>query len=488
MKTITNFGFDTTDLPKNESTRYFYVYGDVGSVFSIYVTNGDHNLTTTNKGAVGNYYDFETRQFVASGFKGLLQVKIPVSGIYTGSIKFPTVSSDDEYNIYLRAETHFNTQLSTNLVDKGFIYKMPNFSKQTNSDGSLTYPSTVYQYTFTQINIVPLSLNAAIVEPAGVNYIADRGGFELSESTLEVISPDNRKEISFSISTSGVDKVLSILKQPEANDFYITTTATSSLDQNPASDTAGSVTLINNYIDVTSADGIAVGYDVYSGVDADGVALSIEAGVYKVVAIKTYEELRGNHAYAQNLNSAGNAVRIFFNTVSGFPNTPQNSVLTFRGYGPNACFKTYETKFKVNSMSVALPLVNNVDTDQPTEFNVVTTAGQDLTSADSTTWQVATTAGIKAGNTMQAKGLGVTSAGASITVAAVASATTITTSGALASGYTILNGTAIYFTGSAATATVSGNVDFIEVGDGGALGEFNLTLDLDRILTLTDTH
>jgi hypothetical protein len=488
MKTITNFGFDTTDLPKNETVRYFYVYGDVDSVFSIYVTNEDHNLTTTNKGAVGHYYDFESQEFVASGFKGLLQVKIPVSGIYTGSIKFPTITDNDEYNIYLRAEPHFNTQLSTNLVDKGFIYKVPNFSKQTNSDGSLTYPSTIYQYTFTQINIVPLSLNAAIVEPAGVNYIADRGGFELSESTLEVISPDNRKEISFSISTSGVDKVLSILKQPEANDFYITTTATVSLDQNPDPDTAGSVTLINNYVDVTSADGIAVGYDVYSGINDSGVALSIEAGVYKVVAIKTYEELRANHAYAQNLNSAGNAVRIFFNTVSGFPNTPQGSVLTFRGYGPNACFKTYETKFKVNSMSVALPLVNNVDTGQPTEFNVVTTAGQDLTSADSTTWQVATTAGIKAGNTMQAKGLGVTSAGASITVAAVASATTITTSGALASGYTILNGTAIYFTGSAATATVSGNVDFIEVGDGGALAEFNLILDLDRILTLTDTH
>ena len=162
----------------------------------------------------------------------------------------------------------------------------------------------------------------------------------------------------------------------------------------------------------------------------------------------------------------------------------QNSVLTFRGYGPNAAFKSYNTKFKLNELSAALPVVNNADTGQPTEFNVVTTAGQDLTSADSTTWEVASTAGIKVGNTMQSKGLGVTSAGASITVAAVANATTITTSGALASGYTILNGTAIYFTGSAATVTISGNIDFINLGD----TNFTLTLDLDKILTLTDNY
>ena len=79
MKTINNFGFNNTDLPKSSTTRDFFVYGDAGSVFSIYVTNEDHNLTTTNKGAVGHYYDFESQQFVASGFKGLLQVKMSFS-------------------------------------------------------------------------------------------------------------------------------------------------------------------------------------------------------------------------------------------------------------------------------------------------------------------------------------------------------------------------------------------------------------------------
>ncbi len=484
MKTITNFGFDTTDLPKNETIRYFYVYGDVGSVFSIYVTNEDHNLTTTNKGAVGHYYDFESQQFVASGFKGLLQVKIPTSGIYTGSIKFPTVSDNDEYNIYLRAETHFNTQLSTNLVDKGFIYKIPNFSKETNSDGSLTYPSTVYQYLDTTVTIAVLSGNTGIVEPSSTTYAASRGVFELDESNIEVVSPINRKAISYSISTSDASLVLSILKQPEANDFYITkTSGTVYVDQQPA-DTAGTgIALVYNYLDVNSAEGLAVGYDVFSGVDGSGSALSLEPGTYKIAAIKTHEELRAlGRQYASNL--VDGVTRIFFNTTSGFPPTDQNSVLTFRGYGPNAAFKSYNTKFKLNEISAALPVVNNADTGQPTEFNVVTTAAQDLTSADSTTWTVGSTAGIKAGNTMQAKGLGVTSAGASITVTAVANPDTITTSGALASSYTILSGTAIYFTGSAATATVSGNIDFINLGD----TNFTLTLDLDRILTLTDTY
>ena len=483
MKTITNFGFDTTDLPKNETVRYFYVYGDVNSVFSLYITNEVHEETTTNKGAVGHYYDFDSQEFVASGFKGLLQVKIPTSGIYIGSIKFPTVTDNDEYNIYLRAETHFNTQLSTNLVDKGFLYKMPNFSKQTNSDGSLTYPSTVYQYLDTTVTIAVLSGNAGIVEPSTTTYAASRGVFQLDESNIEVISPINRKAVSYSISTGDASLVLSILKQPEANDFYITkTSGTVYNDQQPA-DTAGTGSLIYNYLDVNSVEGLAVGYDVFSGVNASGAALSLEAGVYKIVAIKTHEELRAlGGQYISNL--VDGVTRIFFNTTSGFPNTEQNSVLTFRGYGPNAAFKSYNTKFKLNELSAALPVVNNADTGQPTEFNVVTTAGQDLTSADSTTWEVASTAGIKVGNTMQSKGLGVTSAGASITVAAVANATTITTSGALASGYTILNGTAIYFTGSAATVTISGNIDFINLGD----TNFTLTLDLDKILTLTDNY
>ena len=483
MKTITNFGFDNTDLPKNETVRYFYVYGDVDSVFSVYITNEVHEETTTNKGAVGHYYDFDSQEFVASGFKGLLQVKIPTSGIYIGSIKFPTVTDNDEYNIYLRAETHFNTQLSTNLVDKGFLYKMPNFSKQTNSDGSLTYPSTVYQYLDTTVTIAVLSGNAGIVEPSTTTYAASRGVFQLDESNIEVISPINRKAVSYSISTGDASLVLSILKQPEANDFYITkTSGTVYIDQQPA-DTAGTGSLIYNYLDVNSVEGLAVGYDVFSGVNASGAALSLEAGVYKIVAIKTHEELRAlGGQYISNL--VDGVTRIFFNTTSGFPNTEQNSVLTFRGYGPNAAFKSYNTKFKLNKLSAALPVVNNADTGQPTEFNVVTTAGQDLTSADSTTWEVASTAGIKVGNTMQSKGLGVTSAGASITVAAVANATTITTSGALASGYTILNGTAIYFTGSAATVTISGNIDFINLGD----TNFTLTLDLDKILTLTDNY
>tara|TARA_R100001440_G_scaffold35493_1_gene54532 strand:- start:6794 stop:8245 length:1452 start_codon:yes stop_codon:yes gene_type:complete len=483
MKTITNFGFDNTDLPKNETVRYFYVYGDVDSVFSVYITNEVHEETTTNKGAVGHYYDFDSQEFVASGFKGLLQVKIPTSGIYIGSIKFPTVTDNDEYNIYLRAETHFNTQLSTNLVDKGFLYKMPNFSKQTNSDGSLTYPSTVYQYLDTTVTIAVLSGNAGIVEPSTTTYAASRGVFQLDESNIEVISPINRKAVSYSISTGDASLVLSILKQPEANDFYITkTSGTVYNDQAPA-DTAGTGSLIYNYLDVNSVEGLAVGYDVFSGVNASGAALSLEAGVYKIVAIKTHEELRAlGGQYISNL--VDGVTRIFFNTTSGFPNTEQNSVLTFRGYGPNAAFKSYNTKFKLNKLSAALPVVNNADTGQPTEFNVVTTAGQDLTSADSTTWEVASTAGIKVGNTMQSKGLGVTSAGASITVAAVANATTITTSGALASGYTILNGTAIYFTGSAATVTISGNIDFINLGD----TNFTLTLDLDKILTLTDNY
>ena len=156
-------------------------------------------------------------------------------------------------------------------------------------------------------------------------------------------------------------------------------------------------------------------------------------------------------------------------------------------YGLNrhiSLINSYLHKVTINEISAALPVVNNADTGQPTEFNVVTTASQDLTSADGTTWEVGSTAGIKVGNTIYAKGLGFSSSGERITVASVTADATLTTVAALASGYTILNGTTMYFTGSAATVTISGDIDFINLGD----TNFTLTLDLDRILTLTDNY
>jgi len=469
MKLIKKITIDTSDMPKEGPTRSFFVQGDVGAVFSVYITNEDNH-----------YYNFNTKSF-QSAFTSLLQASISSTGTASGKIKFPTISDNDEYNVYLRAESHFETELSPVLSTNKIIYKVPNVNTETNDDGSLKYPSSIYQYTDTTVTIAVLSYNTNIVEPSSTTYVSSRGVVATRPSNIEDTTPSNRKAVSFAISTSGADKNLSILKQPTVNDFYITKAAgTVYIDSEPAN-TAGSGFLIHNYIDVNSAEGLDVGYDIISGVNASGGALSLEPNVYKITAIKTHEELRSlGGQYARSL--VDGVTRIFFNTVSGFPVTEQNSVLTFRGYGPSSSFTTYGAKFTLNNLVNALPLVNNVDTGKPTEFNVTTKTNGAWTSGTSITLD--STAGIKAGNTIYAKGLGLDSSGDPITVASVSSATVIVASAAHDSGYSIADDTQMYFAGSAATATISGDIDFTAVGE----TNFTLTLDLDKILTLTDSY
>ena len=129
-----------------------------------------------------------------------------------------------------------------------------------------------------------------------------------------------------------------------------------------------------------------------------------------------------------------------------------------------------------------MPLVNNVDTGKVTEFNVTTKTSGAWTSG--TTISLDSSAGIKAGNTIYAKGLGLDSSGDPITVASVTNNEDIVVSAAHDSGYSIANDTQMYFAGSAATATISGDIDFTAVGE----TNFTLTLDLDKILTLTDSY
>ena len=121
MAIIRKVTFDTSILPAAGEARPFSILGDPGAVFSFYLSN-ENNRDGTNQ---GSYYNFATRAFQNS-FTSLENVTIPNSGKYTGTINFPSVSDDDQYDIYLVANTHFGTTLSNELVDKGFIYHIPN--------------------------------------------------------------------------------------------------------------------------------------------------------------------------------------------------------------------------------------------------------------------------------------------------------------------------------------------------------------------------
>ena len=136
MKIINKIQIDNSDLPETGGKRALSVLGEEDAVFSLYI------IRNSNK----QYYDFSLGTFTGvNQRKGLFQKKINSSGFFSSNIIFPTISADDSYNLYLQAESAYDTQLSTDLVSQGFLYKLPNFNSDTNVNGILTYPSSIHQ-------------------------------------------------------------------------------------------------------------------------------------------------------------------------------------------------------------------------------------------------------------------------------------------------------------------------------------------------------
>ena len=121
---------DYSDIKQVGAQRTFVIDGTEGAVFSLEI-----------KASNGYYYNFETNLFQAS--KSRLD-KIEIFGnSYQGFINFPEVSSDDQYDIYLWAET--NTKHS-----KYYEARFDNGSIDLNrSKGSNSYlvQKVIYQYT-----------------------------------------------------------------------------------------------------------------------------------------------------------------------------------------------------------------------------------------------------------------------------------------------------------------------------------------------------
>ena len=82
-KIIQDFNIDLSSIAAAGAIRTFQVVGDSGAIFSLEVKNED-----------GYYYNFTTKTFAAAHKR--LKNKRVDSGVYTGSITFPTVGDPDQ--------------------------------------------------------------------------------------------------------------------------------------------------------------------------------------------------------------------------------------------------------------------------------------------------------------------------------------------------------------------------------------------------------
>jgi hypothetical protein len=146
-KVIRSLDLDLSDLTYASETKYFTISGDNGAQFILEIKSGS------------NFYNFTTNTFQAAASR---LEKTIASGSYKGSITFPTVATDGQYDIYLYAVPG-TTHAAYREVRLGDGSLDINSSSGSNS---LMMQKVIYQYATIDLTISGYSPNGTI---SGVN-------------------------------------------------------------------------------------------------------------------------------------------------------------------------------------------------------------------------------------------------------------------------------------------------------------------------------
>jgi len=428
MKKIKSVIIDNSDLTKDKTIRKLYVTGDAGAVFSIYITNN-----------ANNYYNFQSKTFAATPYR-LLHKSTNEEGTYNTSITFPSVTGNDKYEVYVYAESHFETSFVDTLTTS-LVYKVPNYNATRNDDGSLAYPCSIYQYLDVTTTLSLLHADGDVIEPSNVTFVKPKNTFFGASDSVVSESPANTVTLDWTITTNNADHTMSVLKQPTQDDFY--TTINKTVDGVTTSSTTAVLDDVNN---------LYIGMKIIQYVDAEGSTESTTTLFLKAIN-KTTKTITMSHAKSLQ----------------------DNGSMVFQGYGTDAARRLYEANIVFKNLAFTLGTVTHNDTGHDTDFNVKTQIKTEWSSGTSV--DVDSTNGIKSGNTIDMIGLN-----QALTVSSVTDADTIVVSGTNAT--TIPVDTDIYFKGSSATAKITGTVEFLKV----PREDFTFTLDLNKIITITDAY
>jgi len=197
---------DLSDMAASGGNRSFSIEGDVGAIFSLEITNEDSPPA---------YYNFSTGLFSTTKSR-LKQKVIGSSGRFDGDITFPSVTDNDQYDIYLWAESaHDTVHVSGEGVRFGDGTIDINSSTGSNSN---LLQKVIYQYTDTTISLT------ADFETGAVGALADSDAGWLDtdvDATMVIGRGKNSVKQPFTMTLlSPAAKAMRILRQPVANDFY----------------------------------------------------------------------------------------------------------------------------------------------------------------------------------------------------------------------------------------------------------------------------
>ena len=198
-KVIQNFNIDLSNITAVGATRQFEVFGDHGAIFSLEVKNED-----------GYYYNFTTKTFTST--KAKLKNKKISDGKYTNYITFPSVGDNDQYDIYLWAETAHDT---AHAVYSGVRFGdgSVDINLSSGSNSSLLQ-KVIYQYT-------DVTVTLSAISPAGTHHsTGDFNSMSVSTKTITIGRGQNIVKTAFSIGvTVAAAKAVRISRQPITSDL-----------------------------------------------------------------------------------------------------------------------------------------------------------------------------------------------------------------------------------------------------------------------------
>jgi len=410
---IYSFEIDTSDIKAGGETRSFSIIGNPGAVFSLVVNNEDSPL---------KYYNFTTKSFSTTDSR-LKNITIPSSGVYTNSIKFPSVTDNDHYNFDLFAESFFNTShvsKKRELQSDGVGYV--DYGSKSIGSKSSRLRKTIYQYVDTRIDFAVASkaVSGQYTSMPG-NVIITKPRYTKEEQTFTA-------DIDWTVTAQPAiaeTYALTVIRQPLETDFEIMQTVT---------------------VDGTISSSTTVVVDDISGLFV-GMTLDKIHSSYETSSIATIT----------HLNTASKTITLDTAKSAG---DGQNLIFVGGGYDDIQAFNGARVRFSDLKVKT---------TDFTSTVNGATTSSQSIT--------LDSVVGVRAGG--EADGIKIEGIkfDNKVTqyVETVNHATKVIT---VTSNQTLEDNTILTFRGCANTANIKGKIKVTRVPS----SNFIITLDLDNII------
>ena len=187
-KIITNFNIDYTDIPTGGGNKTFSITGDDGASFYLEIKNED-----------GYYYNFITETFLNKYAKLDSQIQ---GQKYEGIVKFPAVTDEDQYDVYLYTKP--GTE-HTGFNDVRFKDQSIDLNRSTGST-SVLLQKVIYQILDVEVVISSWSPKSAITMASNTT------------DTISVSRYQGKKSQPFSITANVTSNAITVNRQPIIDD------------------------------------------------------------------------------------------------------------------------------------------------------------------------------------------------------------------------------------------------------------------------------